>query len=132
MLAETIERAQRQNGGRASVATLRTARKVAQFIAEWELAVRAAGRTISAEDFARHWHDGAATVYRRLAEFRQLYPEAPYPHDLMGPLVQQIRRDKWAHDPVVRRDAAVVGLSVDELLAVKGYDPTVRDAPSTP
>lgn len=54
---------------------IRKGRKVAQFIVEWELATRSYGRQISAEEFARWWKEGPATTYRRLALFRELFPE---------------------------------------------------------
>jgi hypothetical protein len=71
----------------------RHGRRVAQFIAEWELAVRSIGRNITAEEFGAWWKDSPATAYRRLAEFRQLFPELGQhgkPDDLMGPLLTQL------------------------------------------
>lgn len=71
----------------------RRGRRVAQFIAEWELAVRDHGRGLSAEEFARWWRESPATAYRRLAEFRELFPELGdhgKPDDLMGPLLERL------------------------------------------
>lgn len=71
----------------------RRGRKVAQFIAEWELAVRSIGREISAEEFAAWWQDHRATAFRKLAEFRELFPELGEhgkPDDLMGPLLKRL------------------------------------------
>jgi len=71
----------------------RSGRKVAQFIAEWELVVRSHGREISIAEFHDWWKDSQATAYRRLAEFRALFPElGPQgkPDDLMRPLLADL------------------------------------------
>lgn len=68
----------------------RKGRRVAQFIFEWELAVRGTGQDITTEEFAAWWRVGPATPYRRLAEFRELFPELGEhgkPSQLMGPLL---------------------------------------------
>jgi hypothetical protein len=64
----------------------REGRKVAQFIVEWEMAARSLGRNISADEFAAWWKDGRATAFRRLARFREAFPELGEhgkPDDLM-------------------------------------------------
>lgn len=73
----------------------RCGRRVGQFIAEWELAVRSNGAAIEVADFARYWSEHLATAYRRLAEFRQLFPELGEhgkPDQLMGPLLERLAR----------------------------------------
>ncbi len=71
----------------------KTGRRVAQFIFEWELVVRSIERDVSAEEFAGWWKVGNATAYRRLADFRGLFPELGErgkPTDLMRPLMAQL------------------------------------------
>jgi len=73
----------------------RRGRKVAQFVAEWELVVRSHGGPIEVADFAAYWHDHLATAYRRWAEFRELFPELGEqgkPDDLMRPLLRSLWR----------------------------------------
>jgi hypothetical protein len=75
----------------------RQGRKVAQFIAEWELVVRDLGREISPEEFGPWWKDHRATTYRKLGEFRELFPELGHqgkPDDLMGPLLKRLAQGK--------------------------------------
>jgi hypothetical protein len=77
--------------------------RVAQFIFEWEVAVRALKRDITAEEFADWWKVGATTAYRRLAEYRKLFPEhgdrgrgatgtGASPSMLMRPLLDRLAR----------------------------------------
>jgi hypothetical protein len=75
----------------------RRGRKIAQFIAEWELAVRSNGAAIEVADFAEYWGDHLATAYRRLAEFREAFPELGEhgkPDDLMRPLLRSLSRGR--------------------------------------
>lgn len=68
----------------------RKGRRVAQFIFEWELVVRANAGATTVDEFASWWRVGLATAYRRLAEFRELFPQlGPHgtPNDLMHPLL---------------------------------------------
>jgi hypothetical protein len=125
MLAATIALATQEANGKMTVAALRKARKVAQFIAEWELVVRDQGGAITVEEFGKWWRESPATVYRRLSQFRELYPDAQHPHDLMGPLLRDLRIERYGKDPVVLRDAAVIGVTVEALLDTHGYDPTI-------
>lgn len=77
----------------------RRGRRVAQFIAEWELVVRSERGDITAETFAAWWREGNATAYRRLAEFRQLFPELGdrgRPSDLMEPLLHYMETGRSA------------------------------------
>lgn len=79
----------------------RRGRKTAQFIAEWELAVRSIGREISAEEYAEWWKEGRSTSFRKLAEFRALFPELGEhgkPDDLMRPLLEQLARGELVGD----------------------------------
>lgn len=79
---------------------------MAQLIAEWELAVVSIGREISTEEFADYWRDHRATAYRRVARFRELFPELGEhgkPDDLMGPLLERLRQGE---------DLADAGLAV--------------------
>jgi hypothetical protein len=65
----------------------------AEFIAEWEVGVRAHGGPLTAEEFAAWWKDSRATTYRRLQDFRRAFPELGpkgLPSDLMAPLLKQL------------------------------------------
>lgn len=71
--------------------------RVAEFIAEWEVAVRKHGRDIGVEEFARWWKDSYRTAYRRLADFRAMFPElgpAGTPSALMRPLLDRLEYDE--------------------------------------
>jgi hypothetical protein len=73
----------------------REGRRVAQFIFEWELVVRSIGSDITTEEFAAWWKVGAATSYRRLAQFRTMFEELgehATPSDLMRPLLAQLAK----------------------------------------
>ena len=64
----------------------REGRKVAQFVFEWEMAARATGRKISADEFAAYWKDSRSQAFARLARFRDAFPELGEhgkPDDLM-------------------------------------------------
>lgn len=66
---------------------------MAEFIAEWEVCVRSQRRDVSSEEFAAWWKDSRATTYRRLAEFREAFPQlGPHatPSALMGPLLVRL------------------------------------------
>ena len=72
---------------------LRAGRRMAQFITEWEVAVRANGGPVSADDFAGYWRESRMTSFRRLAEFRNAFPELgpqAFPHALMAPLLERL------------------------------------------
>lgn len=82
VLALCVKRGGYRRGGR-----------VAQFITEWELVVRSTGGDINTETFAAWWKEGNATAYRRLAEFREMFPELEErgrPSDLMEPLLHHL------------------------------------------
>lgn len=66
--------------GRAKEHKMTTAVRIAVFVSEWGLAEAEAGHAIGAEDFAA-WPQAPSrrTVYRRLAEFRELFPEFDTP-----------------------------------------------------
>lgn len=67
--------------------------RVAEFVMEWEVAVRKHAGPVGIEEFARWWRESRMTAYRRLAEFRELFPELGQeatPNDLMRPLLDAI------------------------------------------
>jgi hypothetical protein len=67
--------------------------RVAEFISEWEIAVRKHAGPIGIEEFSRWWKDSRPTAYRRLITFRELFPELgpqATPQDLMRPLLARI------------------------------------------
>jgi hypothetical protein len=71
----------------------RVGARVAQFVYEWEMAVRSIKRPITAEEFAAWWKIGNATAYRRLVEFRDTFTELGergFPHDLMRALLDRL------------------------------------------
>jgi hypothetical protein len=67
--------------------------RVAEFVMEWEVAVRKHAGPVTMDEFARWWKDSPRTAYRRLAEFRDLFPELGEhgtPQDLMRPLLDRL------------------------------------------
>jgi hypothetical protein len=73
--------------------------RVAEFIGEWEVCVRQLGHAVSTDEFAAWWRESRATAYRRLAEFRESFPElGPHgkPDDLMRPLLEQLAESSEA------------------------------------
>lgn len=79
----------------------RVGSRVAQFIFEWELCVRSVKHEVSVEEFGAWWKVDRATAYRRLAEFRELFPqlgERGKPSDLMGPLLERLARGEQLED----------------------------------
>jgi hypothetical protein len=63
---------------------------MAEFILEWEIAVRKHGGSIGIEEFARWWKDSRMTAHRRLRVFRDAFPElGPHatPEAFMAPLL---------------------------------------------
>lgn len=92
VLALCVERAGYQKGAR-----------VAQFVYEWELVIRSTRGPITAEEFAAWWKIGNATAYRRLAEFREVFPQLGQrgmPHDLMRPLLRRLEAGEDVADDV--------------------------------
>jgi hypothetical protein len=77
----------------AARAGLRRGGRLTEFIAEWELCVRAHGRAVNAEEYAAwSWHS-RATAYNRLREFRAAFPQLGpqgIPSDLMRPLLERL------------------------------------------
>lgn len=72
--------------------------RMAEFITEWEVAVRKHGRAIGIEEFAHYWKASYRTAYRRLADFRELFgdvygPDAT-PSVMMGPLLDRLAYDE--------------------------------------
>lgn len=71
--------------------------RLAEFIAEWEVCVRSYNRDVTSEEFAAWWKDSRATTYRRLAEFREAFPQlGPHatPSALMRPLLDRLSEGK--------------------------------------
>lgn len=69
--------------------------RLAEFIVEWEMWLRARGEDLGTEDFAAWWKDSRATTYRRLDDFRRAFPElGPHgtPSGLMGPLLRRLEQ----------------------------------------
>jgi hypothetical protein len=70
--------------------------RVAEFVLEWEVAVRKHGGSIGIEDFSRWWKESNRTAYRRQSEFRELFPELgpdATPESLMRPLLDRLALD---------------------------------------
>jgi hypothetical protein len=70
--------------------------RVAEFITEWEIAVRKHGGPIGIEQFARWWKDSRMTAYRRQDDFRDMFPELgpdATPEVLMGPLLARLAEE---------------------------------------
>jgi hypothetical protein len=84
MIAECIDRGGYRRGGR-----------IAEFITEWEVAVRKTGGPLTTDEVAAWWRQSRPTAYRRLGEFRQAWPELGahgFPHDLMRPLLDELAK----------------------------------------
>jgi hypothetical protein len=74
-------------------AGFRRGARLAEFITEWEMCVRAHAGPIGIEEFAHWWKDSPRTAYRRLKDFRAVFPELGAhgtPQDLMRPLLARL------------------------------------------
>jgi len=69
--------------------------RVAAFILMWAIALDELGvDELSPETFAEWGPESRATVYRRLSEFRRLFPEQETPDQLAGEVLRQGRRSR--------------------------------------
>ena len=67
--------------------------KVAGFIALWATLMGELGRAeLSIEDYADSGYEGRRTSYRRLADFRAMFPEHRNPNALASQLLVEARR----------------------------------------
>lgn len=57
--------------------------RVAAFVVQWAMAEAAeGGDELKIEQVADWWGDAHRTAYRRLAEFREVFPEFSTPHEI--------------------------------------------------
>lgn len=76
------------------------ASRVAALIAMWAIALDDLEREhLGAEEYAAWASESRATVYRRLADFRELWPEYDTPNELAALLVEEARRSGTRPDP---------------------------------
>jgi hypothetical protein len=63
--------------------------KVQTFIAQWTIASQALGRPITLAEYGEWWKDSRATIYRRQAEFRDLFPTLDSPQPIADAAMAQ-------------------------------------------
>ena len=86
----------------ATRAGVRRAFKVGALLVEWGMCVDKLGREPSAEDFQAWAKESRATWYRRMSDFRRVWPEDSTPHRVWLWLQeQQAPADAPAPDPAV-------------------------------
>jgi hypothetical protein len=80
---------------RVMVKALPKATRVGEFVAMWTIAKYQAGST-TVEELAEYWDEPVRTMYRRLAEFREVWEPVGYatPDRLADSLIGDFRRRK--------------------------------------
>ena len=80
---------------RLMVQAMPRATRVSEFIAMWTIA-KALGKSTSVEDLAEFWDEPPRTMYRRLAEFREVWKPAGFetPDAIADGLIADYRRRK--------------------------------------
>jgi len=64
--------------------------RVAVFVEQWVLVQQALGRPpATVEEAAAWWHEQPRQWYRRLAEFRELFPDHRTPSTIAGHIIDQ-------------------------------------------
>jgi len=67
--------------------------RVAEFVIEWTIAADDLGHQPSANEFAHWWRDRSErTTWRRLAQFKQVFPEFENPAPIAEQLLAEGRR----------------------------------------
>jgi hypothetical protein len=69
--------------------------RLAGFIVCWSITSAQQGRAITVEEYAEDWNENERTAYRRLAEFRQLFPAWDTPQ-VIADTVHEQKRDAAA------------------------------------
>jgi hypothetical protein len=67
--------------------------KVTAFIAQWAIASQAMERPITLAEYGEWWKESRATIYRRQAEFRELFPGLDSPQPIADAAIA--RADEW-------------------------------------
>lgn len=76
------------------------ASRVAAFVAMWAIALDDLEREeLGVEEYAAWASESRATVYRRLSDFRELWPEYDTPNELAELLLEEARRSGSRPDP---------------------------------
>ena len=71
--------------------SIRKGGRVCEFILEWTIATRALGHDPSVSEFGRWWKQSEKqqrTAWRRLEEFRQLFPEEDTPRRFSALIIE--------------------------------------------
>jgi hypothetical protein len=90
--ADRGERLGRWQATRLAVKVTPKASRLAGFIVLWALAIEDLGPELGAEAFVEWSFESRATVYRRLADFRELFPEFETPTPIAVKLLEAARR----------------------------------------
>ena len=88
--------------------------RVMTFVALWSIAEREEGRELTIEEYLRWSREPRRTVYRRQAEFREVFPEFRTPHPLALVVADQVAalRDRRGRVPESRLLPALSTVSV--------------------
>jgi len=68
---------------------MRKGMRTATWIAQWAIAQRELGDEMTLEDAQRWWKENERTWYRRLADFREVFPGAATPAPLAALLLAE-------------------------------------------
>ena len=90
--SERGERLGRWQATRLAMKVTPRASRVAGFVVLWALALDEHGEELGPETFVEWSFDSRATVYRRLADFRELFPEFDTPTPIARKLLEEAKR----------------------------------------
>ena len=79
--------------------------RVCEFILEWTIATRALGHDPSVSEFGRWWKHSATqqrTVWRRLSEFKELFPADETPRRFSALIIEAKASRKVELSPLTR------------------------------
>ena len=85
--------------------SIRIGAQVCEFILEWTIATRALGHEPGIEEFGKWWktsEKGLRTAYRRLALFRELFPEEDTPKRFAALIIEAKAARKVELSPLTR------------------------------
>jgi hypothetical protein len=71
---------------------LRVGLQVATFIVAWSMAQAELGESMTLEDAADWWREAHRTWYRRLSDYRRLFPGSEFPTDLAAAAIADVDR----------------------------------------
>ena len=88
-----------------NVKSIRIGAQVCEFILEWTIATKALGHDPGIEEFGRWWKHSEKmqrTAYRRLALFRELFPDEGTPKRFSAVLIEAEAARKAKLSPLIR------------------------------